>query len=140
MTESKKITERAVRRLRRRKHRHQEAMTLIEIMIVIIIMALIATAVSLAILPQFKKAKIKQTRTDATTVRSAASLYFADSTSGDCPTVADLVSSHDLDKGVRTTDAWDHDFQINCDGDNVTVVSAGPDGQMGDQDDIKVGD
>ncbi len=123
-----------------RRRAKNEAMTLIEIMIVIIIMALIATAVSFAILPQFKKAKIKQTRTDAGTVRSAASLYLGESTSGGCPTVTDLVSGQYLDKGVRKKDAWNNDFQINCDGDNVTVVSAGPDGQMGNEDDIRVGD
>lgn len=111
-----------------------EGMTLVEIMVVVIIIVLIATAVGVAVMPQFEKARIKSTITDATTIRSAVQLYRLDN--NDCPTVEDLVESDTLDRTTRTTDAWENEFTIECDGNDIYVVSAGPDGQMGSEDDI----
>lgn len=125
------------RRSRTRRQPRLEGMTLIEIMIVVIIMALIATAVGVAVLPQLDKARIKSTRTDAQTIRSAVTLYLADHPSERCPTIDDLISDAALDRSKRTTDAWEREFQVQCDGSNVDVLSAGPDGQFGSEDDIQ---
>lgn len=116
--------------------RAREAVTLVELMIVVIIMALIATAVGVAVLPQIKKARVKSTKSDAQAVRAAVSLWVSDNP-GKCPAVTDLMNDGVLDKSKRTTDAWDHDFSIVCEGDDVVVTSAGPDGQMGTEDDIR---
>jgi hypothetical protein len=51
--------------------------------------------------------------------------------------VDQLVEDKVLDKSKARTDAWDHEFQIECDGTEVTVTSAGPDGEFGNDDDIK---
>ncbi len=120
-----------------RRRLRREAMTLVEIMVVVIIMALIATAVGVAVLPSLKKSQVKNTRTDAQAVRAAVTMYLAENPGEDCPTVDDLLEGGYLDKGRRTTDAWDNDFQIECEGDNVVVISAGPDGQFGTEDDIE---
>lgn len=116
--------------------RRREGMTLVEIMIVVIIMALIATGVSLAVIPQVRKARIKSTRTDLQAVRSAVTLWLQDH-SGECPTVEQLVQSGEIDRSKRTTDAWDNPFIISCDGDEPTVSSRGPDEQEGTEDDIR---
>jgi len=121
----------------RRRRRHREGMTLIEIMIVVIIMALIATAVGVAVLPQIKKARINSTKSDAQTVRSAVQMYLGEHPGGECPSIEKLVEDGQLDRSKRTTDAWDRPFQIECDGDEVSVSSPGPDGQMGSEDDIR---
>jgi general secretion pathway protein G len=123
------------KRVRRIVHRRREAMTLIEIMIVVIIMALIATAVAVAVMPQFEKANIRATTADAQAIRSAVELYLIDHP-GQCPTVEDLIDDRVLDASKRTADAWDQPFQIECQGVDVTVVSSGPDLQMGTEDDI----
>jgi len=112
-------------------------MTLVEIMIVVIIMALIATAVGVAVLPQLEKARIKSTRTDAQTIRSAVTMYLADNPGNGCPTIDELKQDQALDSSKRTTDAWDRDFQLECDDGNINVVSAGPDGQFGSEDDVQ---
>jgi len=122
---------------RTRRHQRLEGMTLVEIMIVVIIMALIATAVGVAVLPQLEKARIKSTRTDAQTIRSAVTMYLADHAGESCPTIEDLISDAALDRNKRTTDAWEREFQVQCDDGNISVVSAGPDGQFGSEDDIQ---
>ncbi len=123
-------------RLRRLRRRRQEGMTLVEIMIVVIIMALIATAVGVAVLPRLNQARVDSTRTDAQSVRSAAVMFVSENP-GECPNMDDLTGGGYLDSTRRTTDAWDNGFAIDCEGDDVLVTSAGPDGEMGTEDDIQ---
>lgn len=120
---------------RRRRRRAREGMTLIEIMVVMVIMALVATAAGFAIIPQITKAKIKQTSADAKAVASAAELFMAEN--DECPTVEQLITERILDKNKNTQDSWGNDFTIECDEDGATVRSAGPDEQMGSEDDIQ---
>jgi general secretion pathway protein G len=117
------------------RHRHREGMTLIEIMIVIMILAFIGTGVAVALLPQLEKAQIDGTRTDAQSLRSAATLYKADNPR-ECPTVEELVSERYLDGTRRTADAWDTPFQIVCEDGDIFVRSAGPDLEFDTEDDI----
>lgn len=120
---------------RRRRLRRTEGMTLVEIMIVVIIMALIATAVGVAVVPQWRKSQKRQTLTDAQAVKAAVLLYMTDNNG--CPSSStELQEEGYLDRSKRATDAWDNDFQIECEGDDIYVVSAGPDGQFGTEDDI----
>jgi general secretion pathway protein G len=137
MTETPTLTNKIRRhqRLLRRKRRAQSGMTLIEIMIVMVIMALIAAGAGFAIIPSLNKAKIKATRGDAKSIGSAATMYLAENK--DCPTVQKLVDDKILDKKNRTKDAWDNEYMIECDEDGPVVRSAGPDGQMGNDDDIE---
>ncbi len=123
--------------LRRRlaKDSRLEGMTLIEIMIVITIFAMIAGGVAVALLPRLEEARIKSTKADAQSLRSAVMLYVADNPRG-CPTVEDLVNDRYLDGSRRTTDAWDTEFQISCEDGDIAVVSAGPDGEFSTEDDI----
>jgi general secretion pathway protein G len=116
--------------------RAREGMTLVELMIVVIIMALIATAVGVAVLPNINKARIKSTKTDAQQVRAAVTLWLSDNP-GKCPSIQDLIEGGVLDKSRRTADAWDRPFKIECEGEDLNVTSAGPDGEMGSEDDIR---
>ena len=121
----------------RRKRRKRAGMTLVEIMIVVIIMALIATAVSIAVLPQLERTRVNSTRSDAQSVQSAAVLYLSQEPGAGCPTVAELVEAGVLDRTRRVTDAWDREFTIECEGTDIYVISSGSDGQMGTEDDIR---
>lgn len=122
------------RRFAQRKRRKQ-GMTLIEIMIVMVIMALVAGGAAFAVMPRLRKAKIDQTRQDAKKVASAAEMYMSEH--DDCPSVDKLVEEKILSKKSRVTDAWDNAYTIECDEDGAIVKSAGPDEQMGSEDDIE---
>lgn len=112
-----------------RRHLRQEGMTLVEIMIVVIIMALIATGVAVAVLPQLDSAKEDTTRTRAATIRSAATLYVAQSRGGGCPTVDELGDEGYLQDGTDTTDGWGNEYTIRCEGSDIVVVSDRFDGE-----------
>ena len=142
-TESRSLTPHRARRTGRlaqalratRNPRRLDGMTLIEIMVVVVLMAMIATAVGVAVYPQFAKAKIKQAKTDTKKIESAVELYFVNGGTN-CPTVEALVESGELKKGTNTMDPWGQTYKIECQGDNVTVTSAGPDRNPGSEDDI----
>ena len=125
----------ARRRKRQRQHRRQQGMTLVEIMIVMAIIALIAGAAGFALIPQFTKAKVKQTSADAKTIASAAEMYMSEQDG--CPSVEQLVSSKTLKQTASTKDAWGNEFAIECNEDGAVVRSGGPDEQMGTEDDIQ---
>ncbi|MCA9534912.1 MAG: type II secretion system protein GspG [Myxococcales bacterium] len=128
-------TPRFARSTRTARARRTLGMTLVEIMIVVVIMALMATAVGVAVIPRLKAARITQTRTDAQTVASAAMQYIIENPGEGCPTIQELSGGY-LSSSTRLKDAWDNDFAIECSGDEVNVRSAGPDGNMGTEDDI----
>jgi general secretion pathway protein G len=119
-----------------RRRRARAGMTLIEIMIVVVIMALVATGVGIAVIPQLNKAKIKQAESGVETVRSAVQLYMA-TNHAPCATMDQLIEAKSIDKSKATTDPWDRAYRIECDGTEVTVISAGPDGEYETEDDIK---
>jgi len=92
-------------------------------------MALIATGVAVAVLPQLDTAREETTRTRAATIRSAATLYLSQSPGGGCPSVDDLIDEGFIQSGTETSDGWDNDFDIQCEGGDVVVVSDRFDGE-----------
>lgn len=119
----------------RRGRRPAEGMTLVEIMIVVIIMALIATGVAVAVLPALERSKITSTTTNIETVRSAVTMYVMEN-SGDCPGMSELTENDYISGQTSTEDAWGNAFSIECEGNAVYVISAGPDGEMNTEDDL----
>ncbi|MFT3921146.1 MAG: type II secretion system protein GspG [Myxococcales bacterium] len=114
----------------------EAGMTLIEIMIVVVIMALVATGVGIAVVPQLQKAKMRQAESGVETVRTAVQLYIA-TNNAECATMDQLIEDKAIDKSKATTDPWDHAYRIECEGTDITVISAGPDGEFDTEDDIK---
>ena len=123
------------RRIRRITTARREAgMTLVEIMIVVIIMAMIASAVGAGAFAWLNDAKEKTALTDTRAVRSAALAFQMDR--GECPNMADLREAGLLDRQARGQDPWGVDFAVECTSDDIFVTSAGPDRQLGTEDDI----
>ncbi len=118
------------------KRRSVEGLTIIEIMIVLVIIGIVGGGAALALLPKITEARIKQTKQDARVIRSAAIGFLAQNSS-ECPTVEKLTEGGDLDKKKKNLDAWDHPFVLECADGDITVISNGPDGQAGNDDDIK---
>lgn len=110
-------------------------MTLIEIMVVVIIMGLIASAVGFSVFGQLKRAKIRTAEQEIDVVRSSVRLYENDHP-GQCPTVEQLQAEGFLDRNRRTVDPWGHGYVIACETGEVGVMSPGPDGRPGTDDDI----
>ena len=73
---------------------------------------------------------------DANQIQIAAQGYRGQHSEG-CPTLSLLEEEHFLDRAAREDDAWGNRFRVHCDGDQVSVSSAGPDGKANTSDDIR---
>lgn len=122
------------RRLRRMLSKARAGLTLIEIMIVIAIIAMIGGGVTFAFQQQ-RKAQRSQALNDARQMRSVAQQYYTEHRDS-CPTPQALIAAGEMDTRTKTTDPWSKPFTIVCNGEELDVVSNGPDGQQGTADDI----
>lgn len=120
-------------RLAVQRRRKQDGMTLLEIMVVVMIIAAIASAVGVSVLNSWGSAQRRDTEARARTIQSAATAHLVEG--GDCPTVSDLEKER-LDPTTKHSDAWGHEFSIECDGNVIHVSSPGKDGEQGTDDDI----
>jgi hypothetical protein len=81
------------------------------------------------------KAKIRAAQVAGCTIRTTATLWMMNNPAG-CPTVDDLKASKDLDPTFNSKDPFGSPYTIQCGGDDITVVSAGPDQKLGSVDDV----
>ena len=117
---------------------HQDGFTLIEIMVVIVILGLLATLVVPNVIGMSDEARIQKAQTDVTAIANAAKIYR--SRNARVPTMEDLTTPDE--KGFAYLedvgqDPWDNDYIIReIEGRNFEVISMGPDGSEGTEDDI----
>lgn len=124
--------------------------TLLELMIVIVILGLIAGLVGLKLIKRGEEAKLTVTKVQMKNLEDALNLYKLHNSR--YPTTEQglkaLVEKPDVDpipknwKGPYIekvpTDAWGNEFIYVSDGKHFTLISPGPDGEEGTDDDIKV--
>ncbi len=67
-----------------------------------------------------------------------AEKWHADHPEAPCPTMEKLQFEGELSMSSRLDDPWQHRYRIRCEGDDISVASAGPDGYFGTSDDIVV--
>ena len=124
-------------RIRKWKRAASRGVTLVEVLIVLAIMAIIAGGATALVFPRYKESQIRGAVLSAGVIKTAAQQYMhLDSPSGTCPTIKELVDGKHLDKG-KTEDPWGTPFKIQCDGDEISVVSAGRDRKENTPDDVK---
>ncbi|MEO8905303.1 MAG: hypothetical protein ABI488_22590 [Polyangiaceae bacterium] len=76
-------------------------------------------------------------RSDANQIQLAAQNFHSQHSEG-CPTLSSLEEEHFLDRAARKDDAWGSRFRVRCEGDQISVSSAGADGKPNTSDDIRV--
>ena len=76
-------------------------------------------------------------RSDAGQIASAAATFRTEHSDG-CPTLSLLEEDGFLSRDTRADDAWGNRFHLSCEGDQITVRSAGPNAVPNDADDIHV--
>ncbi|MGH1343436.1 MAG: type II secretion system protein GspG [Nannocystales bacterium] len=114
----------------------QRGMTLIEIMVVVAIISLVLGGVGLMAFNSYKDAQTDTARNDVVQIQHVVELYMTQKR-GKCPkTLQDLKAAGVASKVSK--DPWGNDYEIKCPGEkaSVDVISAGPDGEIGTEDDV----
>lgn len=123
---------------KRQATRREDGFTLIEIMVVVVILGLLATLVVPNVLELGETAKIKKAESDVNAIYQQAKLFKL--TNNKSPTMEDLTTPDQKGKTYienNTKDPWDHDYVIReRERGKFEVISWGPDGNEGSEDDI----
>lgn len=124
-----------------RSRARQQGFTLVEIMVVVVIIGLLATLVVPNVLQMGEEAKIKKAQADVTAIANAIKTGMTLGTIRELPTMEQLVTPNE--KGIALietarNDPWDNEYEIRPGETRLRfeVISAGPNGTMGDEDDI----
>jgi general secretion pathway protein G len=127
-TSSDRIAERA----------RQQGFTLVEIMVVIVILGLLATLVVPNVIGMSDDAKIQKAQTDCTAIFNQAKLFRVKN--GKIPSMEELTTPDEKGQAYLEnvmSDPWDHEYMIReTDRNQFEVLSMGPDGSEGTEDDI----
>jgi general secretion pathway protein G len=118
------------------RHHRQLGMTLIEIMVVVAIISLVLGGVGIMAFNRFQDAQLDTARNEVKTIKASIDAYRV-SKRGKCPkAMEDLKAAGFIDKVAK--DPWGTTYEFKCPGekDQIDVVSAGPDAEMGTADDI----
>ncbi len=123
-----------------RKRSGQAGMTLIEILIVVTILGLVMTLVGSRVMKQFAKAKVKTTQLAMQQVAQAVTEYQMDHNK--IPSGSDGLSALEGEYiDPVPNDGWGNPFHYEVPGPGgkpFDVVSDGPDGTPGSEDDIRL--
>jgi general secretion pathway protein G len=124
-------------RLRRALSRSlARGVTLVEILIVLAIVGLIAGGIAVYAVPKFQQAQKDNTKNSLKALHAVVEAWRANH-GNECPTIQRLKDEKELAASSDINDAWGDPYKIQCDDDNTTVYSFGPDKKEGTQDDIR---
>ena len=130
------IVDIATRRLAAKSKSADRGMTLIEILVVLAIISLIMGGVGVVAFGQLNKAKISTAKNQVVQIEEQCEMYMLEK-NGKCPKdLADLKAAGVIKKVSK--DPFGKDYILTCPGEHgqVDVVSLGPDGEPGGDDDI----
>ncbi len=124
------------RRLAAKGKSTDRGMTLIEILVVLAIISLIIGGVGVVAFGQLAKAKVNTAKNQVVQIQQQCEMYMLEK-NGKCPKdLADLKAAGVINKVSK--DPFGKDYVLTCPGEHgsIDVVSYGPDGEPGGDDDI----
>ena len=132
------------------RRRSRRGFTLIELMVVIVSLGLLAALVAPKFLKRGEEAKVTTTEVQMKNIEQALKLYklhnsFYPTTEQGLKALVEKPEEDPVPKNWKgpymekiPKDAWGNDFIYISDGKQFNLISPGPDGEEGTEDDLKV--
>ena len=122
------------------KKNRRSGFTLVELLLVVCILGILAAVVIPNVIGHDEEARRQATRTSITAIEQAVQI-FAMRHNGKLPDSLDELTAGTDDapgllKEGALNDSWGTPFQYTKTGKKFKIVSAGPDGEIGGEDDI----
>lgn len=117
----------------------REGFTLIEILVAVAIIGILGTVATISITRSLDKAKVTAAQEAVRNIHSACETYKM-STKKYPSDLNALVTGDDpyLQGGEGSLeDPWGNDYRMEKKGKNIVVISNGPDGESGNDDDVR---
>ena len=118
--------------------------TLVELLVVVAILGILGAIGMQGVTGHIEKTRKTAAKTGVDTIKGAITNYMIDKKKSTPPSDLKVLidSSGDdepfLDGGEGAlVDPWDNDYKLEVKGKKFVVISAGPDGQFGNEDDIR---
>jgi general secretion pathway protein G len=125
-------------RFRAGQRRRSRGLTLVELIVVITIIGSLMGIIAFAIFARKKQADIQTAKLACTQYRQTVLTYKQVHTDVDCVQPDQLKSEKEIDSTTSIKDPWGSVFKVVCDGEEIAVISFGPDKKEGTDDDIRV--
>lgn len=117
----------------------REGFTLIEILVAVAIIGILGTVATISITKSLDKARVTAAQDAVRNIHSACETYKM-STKKYPSDLGALVSGEDpyLQGGEGALeDPWGNDYRMEKKGKNIVIISNGPDGESGNDDDVR---
>lgn len=128
----------------------QSGFSLVEILVALTLLGIAGTFVASKIFEQLEKGQIQAAEIQINSFKSNLKEFrrvcgFYPSSEDGLMALVEAPSSKQctnypsggfLEDGVVPLDPWDYDYEYTADGNNFEIVSSGPDGEIGTEDDI----
>ena len=119
-------------------HVYTRGFTLVEILVVLAIIGLIMGGVAVMANSVIVGARVDVANQRATGLLQAVEMYRV-SHAGECPPELETLRRRKMIRKAPE-DPWGRPFELDCEGrDDARIRSAGPDGEFGNEDDIRSG-
>ena len=118
--------------------------TLVELLVVVAILGILGAIGMQGVTGHIEKTRKTAAKTGVDTIKGAVTNYLIDKKKSTPPSDLSVLVNADgdqepfLDGGEGAlVDPWDNEYKIEVKGKRFVIISAGPDGQFGNEDDIR---
>ena len=96
-----------------------------------------AVAAGLIARSRIAQAREQRVKVDSMTIYAVVERYSVEHAGEPCPTVEKLLAARELSAGTNIHDPWGTPYKIVCRGEEVIIVSFGPDTEGNTADDLR---